>query len=333
MTSTVAVVILNYNGQSFLEQFLPSVVAYSVGYDIIVADNASVDNSVDWLKSHYPSIRIIKLPTNTGYAGGYNRALSQVKSDYYILLNSDVEVTPNWIKPVIELLDKQSQIAACQPKLLAYHQQNLFEYAGGAGGFLDYLGYAFCRGRLFETCETDNGQYNDTCAVGWASGACLFIRSKTFQKLGGFDESFFAHFEEIDLCWRIQLAGQQVYYCAESTGYHVGAGTLPVTSPFKTYLNYRNNLAMLYKNLPDNKLVSTIFVRLVLDGISAIRFLPKGEFKNIWAVIRAHFAFYAMIPALRQKRQAPILGYPATTYSKSIIWEYFVKGKKVFWEL
>jgi GT2 family glycosyltransferase len=331
--STLAVVILNYNGQPFLYQFLPSVVAYSTGYDIIVADNASTDGSVSWLKSHYPTVRLIELPTNTGYAGGYNRALAQVKTDYYVLLNSDVEVTPNWLTPIVQLLDSQPQIAACQPKLLAYHQRNLFEYAGGAGGYLDRLGYAFCRGRIFDTCETDTGQYNDTCAVCWASGACLFVRSKVFDELGGFDESFFAHFEEIDLCWRIQLTNRQVYYCADSTVFHVGAGTLPVTSPFKTYLNYRNNLAMLYKNLPDGKVWPIVLQRLVLDGISAVRFLPKLEFKNIWAVIRAHFAFYAMIPSLRKKRQSSIANYPVTTYSKSIIWEYFVKKKKVFGEL
>ena len=332
-TSTVAVVILNYNGQSFLEQFLPSVVAHCIGYELIVADNASTDDSVSWLKNHYPAVRLIELTTNTGYAGGYNRALAQVRADYYVLLNSDVEVTPNWITPVIQLLDNQPQIAACQPKLLAYHNQNLFEYAGGAGGFLDYLGYAFCRGRIFDSCETDTGQYNDSSAVGWASGACLFVRSEVFHQLSGFDESFFAHFEEIDLCWRIQLAGFQVFYCADSTVFHVGGGTLPVTSPFKTYLNYRNNLAMLYKNLPDNKVWSIILQRLVLDGISAIRFLPKADFKNIWAIIKAHFAFYGMVPTLRKKRLSVIADYPKTTYSKSIIWQYFVKNKKSFGEL
>jgi GT2 family glycosyltransferase len=331
--STVAIVILNYNGQSFLEQFLPSVVAHSLGYELVVADNASTDNSVGWLKSQYPAVRLIELPTNTGYAGGYNRALAQVRADYYVLLNSDVEVTPNWVAPIIQLLDSRPQIAACQPKILAYHQQNLFEYAGGAGGFLDRLGYAFCRGRIFDTCEIDTGQYNDNRAIGWASGACLFVRATVFHQLSGFDESFFAHFEEIDLCWRIQLAGQQVYYCADATVFHVGGGTLPVTSPFKTYLNYRNNLATLYKNLPEGKVWTTILQRLVLDGISAIRFLPKGEFKNIWAVVRAHFAFYAMVPSLRQKRQSTDKNYPSTTYSKSIIWQYFVKGKKSFGEL
>ncbi len=331
--STVAIVILNYNGQPFLEQFLPSVVAHSVGYQIIVADNASTDGSVNWLKNHYSTIRCIELPTNTGYAGGYNRALAQVEADYYVLLNSDVEVTPNWIAPIVQLFDNQPQIAACQPKLLAYHQQNLFEYAGGAGGYLDRLGYAFCRGRIFDTCETDTGQYNDNRAVGWASGACLFVRSKVFDELGGFDELFFAHFEEIDLCWRIQIAGQQVYYCADSTVFHVGGGTLPATSPFKTYLNYRNNLAMLYKNLPNGNVWTTILLRLILDGVSAIRFLPKAEFKNIWAVIRAHFAFYAMLPALRKKRPSQISNYPATNYSKSILWQYFVKKKRFFGEL
>ncbi len=332
-TSTVAVVILNYNGQVFLEQFLPSVIAHSAGNKIIVADNASTDNSVDWLKNHYPAITLLELPTNMGYAGGYNRALAQVKADYYVLLNSDVEVTPNWIAPIVQLLDNQPQIAACQPKLLAYHNRSLFEYAGGAGGFLDYLGYAFCRGRVFDTCEIDTGQYNDSRAVGWASGACLFVRATVFHQLGGFDELFFAHFEEIDLCWRIQLAGRQVYYCANSAVFHVGGGTLPVTSPFKTYLNYRNNLAMLYKNLPDGKVWSVILQRLVLDGISAIRFLPKADFKNIWAIIRAHFAFYAIVPKLHKKRLPSIIDYPKTIYLKSIIWQYFVKGKKSFEEL
>jgi GT2 family glycosyltransferase len=331
----VAVVILNYNGKHFLEKFLPSVLAFSGQSTIYVADSASTDGSIAWLKAYYPKVVTIELAANYGYAGGYNRALSQIKADYYLLLNSDVEVTPNWLPPLVEMLQNNAQIAACQPKIRAYHQPESFEYAGAAGGYLDWLGYPFCRGRLFFDAETDTGQYNNASPIFWASGACFLIRAELFHKMNGFDDDFFAHMEEIDLCWRLQLAGHQVFYCPDSVVYHVGGGTLPATNPFKTFLNYRNSLAMLYKNLPSGSKWSVIFLRLILDGISAARFLPTREWANIWAIIRAHFAFYGMLGQLRIKRQkiwtaSSQKPSDVALYSKSIIWQYFVKKRKSF---
>lgn len=334
----VAIVILNYNGRNFLEKFLPSVIRYSSDYTIYVADSASKDDSVIWMQTNYPQIKLIQLSTNHGYAGGYNRALAQVKAEYYVLLNSDVEVTPNWLGPMIELLDKQPKIAACQPKLLAYDNKTQFEYAGASGGYLDWLGYAYCRGRIFEHCETDHGQYDTAVPVFWASGACLFIRAEMFHKIGGFDEDFFAHMEEIDLCWRLHIGGYQVFCCPKSVIYHVGGGTLPSSNPFKTYLNYRNSLAMLYKNLPSSQKWKIILFRLILDGISSLRYIPKRQWRDIWAIIRAHFKFYAWIfGILPQKRQkimqeiGPVKNQQSLPISpKSIIWAYFVQGIKTF---
>jgi len=334
----VAVVILNYNGRQYLERFLPTVLAYSPQGSVYVADSASTDDSMAWLKNHHPTVGCIQLTQNYGYAGGYNHALKQVEAEYYVLLNSDVEVTQNWLSPLLQLLDNQANIAACQPKILAYHDKIQFEYAGAAGGYLDWLGFSYCRGRIFDTCETDHGQYDTTVPVFWASGACLVIRSEVFHGLGGFDADFFAHFEEIDLCWRIHLTGQQVYCCTDSTVYHVGGGTLPPSNPFKTYLNYRNSLAMLYKNLPANRLWLIIFWRLVIDGLSAVRFLPTFDFANIWAIIKAHFAFYGWVWGnLPQKRRhiwqkivqhQPTKPIPIDT--ESIIWAYYFKKKRVF---
>jgi GT2 family glycosyltransferase len=334
----VAIVILNYNGRNFLEKFLPSVIRYSSAYTVYVADSASNDDSVIWMRANYPQIQLIRLSNNHGYAGGYNRALAEIKADYYVLLNSDVEVTPNWLNPMIQLLDEQPQIAACQPKLLAYDNKTQFEYAGAAGGYLDWLGYAYCRGRIFEHCEMDRGQYDTAVPVFWASGACLFIRAELFHKMGGFDEDFFAHMEEIDLCWRLHIGGYQVYCCPKSVVYHVGGGTLPPSNPFKTYLNYRNSLAMLYKNLPSDQKWKIILFRLILDGISAVRYLPKGQWRDIWAIVKAHFKFYAWIfGTLPQKRQkitqeiGPIKEQQSMPISpKSIIWAYFVQGHKTF---
>lgn len=334
----VAIVILNYNGRNFLEKFLPSVIRYSSDYTIYVADSASKDDSVIWMQTNYPQIKLIQLSTNHGYAGGYNRALAQVKAEYYVLLNSDVEVTPNWLGPMIELLDKQPKIAACQPKLLAYDNKTQFEYAGASGGYLDWLGYAYCRGRIFEHCETDHGQYDTAVPVFWASGACLFIRAEMFHKIGGFDEDFFAHMEEIDLCWRLHIGGYQVFCCPKSVIYHVGGGTLPSSNPFKTYLNYRNSLAMLYKNLPSSQKWKIILFRLILDGISSLRYIPKGQWRDIWAIIRAHFKFYAWIFGILPQKRQKIMQEIGTVKNqqslpispKSIIWAYFVQGIKTF---
>ncbi|MFD2520543.1 glycosyltransferase family 2 protein [Emticicia soli] len=327
--SKVAIVILNYNGQRFLEKFLPSVIQNADACEIIVADNASTDNSVPFMTQVYPEIRLIQLLHNSGFAGGYNEALKQIKATYYILLNSDIEVTPNWIAPVIDLMDANPNMAACQPKIRDYHKQSHFEYAGAAGGYIDWLGYPFCRGRIFDTCEPDTGQYDDAREVFWATGACMFVRANVFHALGGFDAQFFAHMEEIDLCWRMKNAGYEIYYSPASTVYHVGGGTLHKSNPRKTFLNYRNGLAMMYKNLPDNQLFSTIFMRLVLDGVSSIKFLLAGSFKDIWAILKAHFAFYAMIPRLERKSPKLL----KDIYPKSIVLAYFLKKKKTFREL
>lgn len=320
----VAVVILNYNGQKFLETFLPSVVVHNDGYEIIVADNASTDDSVNLLKTKFADIKIIQLANNDGFAGGYNNALKEIEAEYYILLNSDVEVTTNWTKSIIDLMDTDKSIAACQPKILSYQQKTHFEYAGAAGGYIDWLGYPFCRGRIFDSYEEDKGQYNDTKEIFWATGACMFVRAEIFQQLNGFDANFFAHMEEIDLCWRIKNQGNRILYSSASTVYHVGGGTLHKSNPRKTFLNYRNGLAMLYKNLPSNRLFSTIFLRLILDGISGVKLLIDGSLADVWAIIKAHFAFYAMIPKLERKAPKQV----NQIYQKSIVWEYFVKKQK-----
>lgn len=320
----VAVVILNYNGQKFLETFLPSVIEHADGYEIIIADNASTDGSLAYLKNHHSTLKTIQLPTNQGFAGGYNNALKEVEAEYYVLLNSDVEVSANWTKPIIDLMDTDKSIAAYQPKIRSYHQKTHFEYAGAAGGYIDWLGYPFCRGRVFDSYEEDKGQYDDTQEIFWATGACMFVRADVFHQLGGFDAHFFAHMEEIDLCWRMKNAGYKIMYASASTVYHVGGGTLHKSNPRKTFLNYRNGLAMLYKNIPADKLFSTILLRLVLDGISGIKLLVDGSFADFLAVIKAHFAFYAMIPKL--KRESP--RNVSKIYQKSIVWEYFVKKQK-----
>lgn len=333
-----AVVILNYNGRNFLEKFLPSVITYTQTATIYVADSASTDGSVAWTEQHFPSVKTIILPKNYGYAGGYNRALQAVDAEYYVLLNSDVEVTSQWLEPLIDLLDSNPTIAACQPKLLAYHDKTQFEYAGAAGGYIDWLGYTYCRGRIFYHNETDRGQYDTSAPIFWASGAAMVIRAQLFHDMGGFDEDFFAHMEEIDLCWRLHSAGYQVYCCPQSVVYHVGGGTLPPSNPFKTYLNYRNSLAMLYKNLPPNRVGFILFLRLLLDGVSSVRYLPKGQWQDIWAIIRAHFAFYGWIlgelPQKRRQIQQEIVQIKSheslPISSKSIIWAYFVKGCKTF---
>jgi GT2 family glycosyltransferase len=328
----VAVVILNWNGKSFLEKFLPSVITHSSAASIIVADNNSTDNSIVFLKENYPAIRIIEIPENGGYSKGYNIALSQVESEYYILLNSDIEVTPNWIEPVIKLMDSDPSIAACQPKILDFNNRDNFEYAGAAGGYLDYLGYPFCRGRLFNTLEKDHGQYNDIREIFWATGACMFVRAKDFHSVGGLDDDFFAHLEEIDLCWRLKSNGHKIYYCGESKVYHVGGGTLNKINPRKTFLNFRNSLFMLYKNLKPGYLILLIFSRLVLDGVAGIKFLLEGSGKHTWAVVQAHFAFYSALPALNKKRKLNKLRNLdfKEVYKRSIVIEYYLKRKTIF---
>ncbi|MFC0186175.1 hypothetical protein SAMN04515674_11820 [Pseudarcicella hirudinis] len=329
-----AIVILNYNGKSFLEKFLPSVVRHSVNIPVYVADNASTDDSVLFLQNQYPDIHLITLPVNFGYAGGYNEALAQIQAKYYILLNSDVEVTANWINPVIQLMETNPDIAACQPKIRSFHQKADFEYAGAAGGFLDYLGYPFCRGRIFDTLEEDKGQYNDNLEIFWATGACLFIKSEIFHETGGFDADFFAHMEEIDLCWRIKSEGYKIFVCGDSEVYHVGGGTLHKSNPRKTFLNFRNGLAMLYKNHPSEKLFIHIFTRLILDGLAGVKFILSGNFADCFVIIKAHFNFYFNLGKWTAKRRKIKQGKNLQgIYKSSIVLAYFMKGKKLFSDL
>ena len=300
----ISVVILNWNGKIWLEKFLDNVIENSKTAEIIVVDNNSKDNSITYLTKNYPTIRIIKNKGNYGYAKGYNEALKQINSEYFILLNSDIEVTENWISPVIDLMEKDKKISACQPKILDYNQRNKFEYAGASGGFIDKLGYPFCRGRIFNHLEEDLGQYNDSKEVFWATGACLFVRSSHFFEIGGLDEDFFAHQEEIDLCWRLKNKGYKIFVEPKSQVYHVGGGTLNVGSPFKTHLNFRNNLYMLFKNLPLSSLFIIMPIRLVLDGIASITLLgEKKGVSHLFAVMKSHFAFYFEIPKLIAKRR------------------------------
>lgn len=336
MPSTCAIVILNWNGKKFLEQFLPSVL--QSGYprlEVVVADNASDDESVEWLKKHFPAVRIIQHPQNWGFAKGYNEALRQIKADYYAILNSDVEVSAHWIEPMAALLDADKTIAACQPTIRSFYEKNKFEYAGAAGGWIDKFGYPFCKGRVFDYTEDDNGQYNKAEPVFWASGAALFIRSSVFHQTGGFDEYFFAHQEEIDLCWRIQLAGHQIYSCPASVVWHVGGGTLQVENPQKTYLNFRNNLIMLSKNLPLSKKLVVMPVRFVLDMAAAWKSLLSGKTHNFRAILKAQFHFVQWRFFNRDKRWLPVTKRDLIQgwFSKSIVWLYFVKRKRTFSEI
>jgi len=334
----VAVVILNWNGKSFLEKFLPFVVSYTAPYaQLIVADNASTDDSIAFLKANYPQIKIIQNTSNGGFAKGYNDALKQVDAEYYVLLNSDVEVTPHWIEPLVELMDSDETIAACQPKIKSYNKKNYFEYAGAAGGFIDKYGYPFCRGRILDNVEEDKGQYNDDREIFWATGACLFIRANCFHQSKGFDEDFFAHMEEIDLCWRLKNAGYKIMFCAGSTVYHVGGGTLNKLSPQKTFLNFRNNLILLFKNHSSQYFIIKLFIRFILDGIAGIKFLISGEVGHFVAVIKAHFSFYASLPKTLDKRKQlkqQIRQYTTSAvYLHCIIADYFLRGKKTFTEI
>lgn len=324
----IAVVVLNWNGVKLLEQFLPSVISYSSEASIYVADNASTDNSIQFVKDNYPTIKIIKNDGNYGFANGYNIALQQVEEEYYCLLNSDVEVTENWLTPILSLFESESDVAIIQPKILDFKSKEYFEYAGAAGGFIDKYGFPFCRGRIFETIEKDNLQYNDEKDIFWASGACFFIRKEVFRNLNGFDGDFFAHQEEIDLCWRAFNLGYKAKYTSKSIVYHVGGATLNEGNPKKTFLNFRNSLLMLLKNLPKNKLFTIIFLRLVLDGIAGIKFIFQGKLKHCFAIIKAHFHFYHLISKNLKKRNS--VQKENYFHTKSIVYSYFVKGGKVF---
>ena len=329
-----AIVILNWNGKNFLNKFLPSVILHSAGYaDVIVADNASTDDSITFLKQNYPQIRIIQNASNGGFAKGYNDALAQVDAEYYILLNSDIEVTENWIAPVIELLDNNPEVIACQPTIRSYHSPADFEYAGAAGGFIDFFGYPFCRGRIFQNLEEDLGQYDNPIEIFWATGACMFVKASKFHELGGFDADFFAHMEEIDFCWRAKHEGYKIMVCPQSKVFHVGGGTLPKNSSFKTYLNMRNNISMLYKNLPRKQLVPVFSMRLVLDGVAAFKFLVDGGFADFWAVLRAHMSFYRRFNDHRKKRKRINHSQVSCIYKGNIALDHFIRRKKKYSEL
>lgn len=328
-----AVVILNWNGKKYLEQFLPSVINHSGDAEIIIADNASTDYSIAFLQKHYPGLKIIKNKTNEGYAGGYNTALAQVDADYYVLLNSDIEVPPNWTEPIIQLMENDRLIAACQPKILDYNAPLRFEYAGAAGGYIDKYGYPFCRGRMFDTLEKDEGQYDDTREVFWATGACMFVRAETFHELGGFDPYFFAHMEEIDLCWRMKNKGYRVMYCGVSKIYHVGGGTLNKIAPFKTYLNIRNNWILLYKNLPKQSITPILFTRFLLDLLAAFKFLTDSGFRHFATVFKAHLHFFRNLKRHRKNRIENPKRQLSGIYKGNVVWAYYLKNKKQFAQL
>ncbi|MDZ7744131.1 MAG: glycosyltransferase family 2 protein [Bacteroidota bacterium] len=330
----VAVVILNWNGREFLEKFLPGVIEHSLDdAEVIIADNASEDDSVAFLQEHFPEIRIIRNEINGGFSKGYNDALRHVQADYYILLNSDIEVSRGWIKPVIDLMESDERIGACQPKLRAYHDKAKFEYAGAAGGFIDKYGYPFCRGRLFQNLEEDHGQYDDVQEIFWATGACMFVRASLYDELGGLDEDFFAHMEEIDFCWRLKNNDYKVMYCPESVIYHVGGGTLPKSSSRKTYLNFRNNTYLMYKNLPREKMIRVFLVRYFLDAVAALKFLLEGGVGDFRAVIHAHASFWKNYSQLKNKRKKYFHRAVSQIYKGNIVSEYFLKGKKKFSDL
>lgn len=328
MSKKIAVVILNWNGAKLLEQFLPFVVKYSNEANLYVADNASTDESIQLVKSRFPDIKIIQNEGNYGFAKGYNQALKEVEEDYYALVNSDIEVTENWLSPILSIFEKESSIGIIQPKILDYKKKECFEYAGAAGGYIDKYGYPYCRGRLFDTIEKDTHQYDNETEIFWASGACFFIRKEIYRKLNGFDDDFFAHQEEIDLCWRAFNMGYKIKYTHQSVVYHVGGATLNQSNPKKTFLNFRNSLLMLLKNLPKEKLISIIFMRLCLDGLAGIQLLLKGKFNHCFAIIKAHFSFYSLVFKNLEKRTS--VQKDNYYHSKSIVYSYFIKGIKVF---
>ncbi len=334
-----AVVILNWNGRQLLEKFIPVVLKNTQHpkVDIIVADNASTDDSVNYLKKQFPQIKIISLEENFGFAGGYNKALAQVDADYFVLLNSDIAPEPNWISPLIDAMENDQKLAACMPKIRAFNNPKEFEYAGASGGYIDVFGYPFCRGRILNHIEEDKGQYNTELPVFWATGAALMIKADLYLNTGGLDESFFAHMEEIDLCWRVKNMGYQIKVIPSSEVLHVGGATLDQQHPKKTFLNFRNNLLMMLKNLSGWRLFIILFVRMILDGVAALHFILKGESKHFVAVFKAHMSFYRLIPdAIRKRKQQRPLRIKSIhkeMYPQSIIWAFYFKKLRKFSQL
>lgn len=331
----IAVVILNYNGAQYLREFLPKVLKYSSGCEIVVADSGSVDDSLEVLKEHFPQVTALPLGGNYGFCGGYNVALKKVKATYYVILNSDVEVTPGWIDPVMNLFENDLRIAAVQPKMLTYNDRQRFEYAGAAGGWIDALCYPFCRGRIFDVMEEDTGQYDSTTEIFWASGACLFIRAELFHQYGGFDDDFFAHMEEIDLCWRLKNAGHKIYFSSESLIYHVGGGTLSKSNPKKYYFNFRNGLALMIKNLPAKELWWKFPLRIIIDWVAALKFLVTGEPRLFIVVLKAHANITTKFFRHFRKRKAfqPKKGALNGRYRGLVLFDYHLRGRKKFKDL
>ena len=333
-----AIVILNWNGAKMLRRFLPNVLDFSRDEAVIyVADNASTDNSLEVLKTHFSEVRLVLLDKNWGFAEGYNRALRQVEAEYYVLLNSDVEVSHHWLTPLIEFMDNHPDVAACQPKLLCENDRHKFEYAGASGCFIDRYGYPFCRGRMFDTVENDDGQYDYATEILWATGACMVVRADDFMQAGGFDTRFFAHSEEIDLCWRLRLAGKKIYCIPDSFVYHIGGGTLPKNNPMKTYLNFRNNLTMLYKNLPENDLRRVMSVRFLLDYVAAFQALLSGRIGDFCAILKGRKAFRKWKPEYKKVREQiqamRKVDNVTGIYGRSILWQYYVKRHRRYSEL
>jgi len=330
----VAVVILNYNGKNFLQQFLPGVINFSAGAKIVVADNGSTDESAQFVKSEFPQVEVISLQENKGFCGGYNTALKQIEATYYVLLNSDVEVTAGWLTPIIQLMESDPAIAAVQPKILSQRSKTKFEYAGAAGGQIDVLGYPFCRGRLFDSIEEDQGQYNDVKEVFWATGACMFVRSNLYHEMGGLDEDFFAHMEEIDLCWKLLRSGYKIYYNGNSTVYHVGGGTLSSSNPRKTYFNFRNGLSLLLKHQRISSLLWKLPLRILLDWAAAGHFFATGSKVHAKAVIIAHLSFVRRFGHEMKKRAVTgrqIKSFKSpNVYGGLIVFDYFVSKKKTY---
>lgn len=331
----ISVAILNYNGESWLDKFLKTVVEKSPEAEVIVIDNASTDNSVSFLKNNFPNLRLIQNEVNSGFAGGYNEGLKCIESDYYILLNSDIEITDNWIMPVINSIESNENIVAGQPKILAYNERNKFEHAGAAGGFIDHLGYPFCRGRIFTETEVDEGQYDTTTKVFWATGACLFIRADKYWEIGGLDDAYFAHMEEIDMCWRLQNKGYSIICEPSSKVYHVGGGTLDYRNPKKTYLNFRNSLYTIHKN-KKGLILFIILQRLLLDGVAALKFFFSGDFKHISSILKAHMHYYGHLKTLNaQRKQIVKKDFLSLSgvMKGSIVYQHFIKKVKAFSKL
>ena len=334
MKKDISVVILNWNGSAMLQRFLPSVIRYSEEAEIIVADNGSTDHSIDILREKFPSVRILPFRENYGFAEGYNRTIQQIETPYVLLLNDDVEVTPHWLQPLLEFMNHHPEVAACQPKILSVIQRELFEYAGACGGFIDHLGYPYCRGRIFNHVEKDRGQYDQVCPIFWATGAALLVRTDVFRKEGGLDKRFFAHMEEIDFCWRLRSRNYGIYCIPQSTVYHVGGGTLPKSHPRKTFLNFRNNLLMLYKNLPEERLNSTLRIRYFLDLVAALKMLLSGQVKESMAIVKALRTFFKIRHDFDRERKENLrkqqLKDIPEMRNESLLVAFYLKKKKKF---